>query len=43
MHKHNFVIEYKPGKDMIPTNCLSHFPSFKENLTIELHMLYNIL
>ena len=33
--KYDLTIEYKPGKDMIITNCLSHFPSHKENLPMK--------
>ena len=37
MQKYDFIIEYKPGKDMIHVDYLSYSPSNKDNLPIELH------
>ena len=29
MHKYDYTIQYKPGKEMVSSDCLSHFPSHK--------------
>ena len=34
MQKYSYAIQYKPGKEMVLANCLSHFPSCKESLPI---------
>ena len=28
MQKYDYVIAYRPGKDMMLGNCMSHFPSY---------------
>ena len=37
LHKYNYTIVYKPGKEMVWADCLSQFPSRKEYMPIELH------
>ena len=37
MQKYDFMIQYKPGKETILTNHLSHFPSCKMSLPIALN------
>ena len=34
MHKYDYTIWYKPDKDMVLTDCLSHFPSLVNSLPI---------
>ena len=36
MQKHDYTIHYKPGKDMVLADCLSHFPSNTNYLPIPL-------
>ena len=37
LQKYDDTIGYKPGKEMVLADCLSHFPQRKENLPIQLH------
>ena len=37
LQKYDYTIQYKSGKEMVLADCLSCFPSRKENLPIELH------
>ena len=37
LQKYDYQIQYKSGKEMVLADCLSHFPSCKENIPIELH------
>ena len=37
MQKNDYVIEYRPWKDMVLADRLSHFPSHWENISIILH------
>ena len=37
MQKYDYTIQYKPGKEMVLGNHLSHFPSHKESLPIPIH------
>ena len=37
LQKYDYTIWYKPGKEMVLADQLSHFPSRKENMPIELH------
>ena len=37
MQKYDFTIQFKPGKEIILPDHLSHFPSCKETLPIEIH------
>ena len=34
MQKYDYTIQYKPGKEMVLANCLSHSPSLKHSLPI---------
>ena len=34
MQKYDYTIQYKPGKEMVLANCLSHFPSYSNSLPI---------
>ena len=43
LQKYDYTIQYKPGKEMIMADCLSHFPLRKESMPIELHQnIHNI-
>ena len=43
LQKYGYTIQYKPGKEMVLVDCLSQFPSRKENMPIQLHQnMYNI-
>ena len=44
MQKYNYTIWYKPGKDMVLTNPLSHFPSHVNSLPIPIsHNVQHVL
>ena len=43
LQKYDYTIQYKAGKEMVLADCLSHFPSRKDNIPIELHQnIHNI-
>ena len=37
IYKDVYTMQYKPGKEMVLADCLSHFPSRTENMPIKLH------
>ena len=37
LQKYNYTIQHKPGREMVLADCLSQFPSRKENMPIKLH------
>ena len=44
MQKYDYTIWYKTDKDMVLANCLSHFPSWSNNLPIQIaHNVQHVL